>query len=283
MSTKSRKWECLLVLILLSLSYPTFSQTFDGEVIDADTNEPLQYANIGIIGKNIGGIAFRDGKFNIILKGLEPTDTIKVSYIGYQSQLIPAATLDLLSYHKIALKPSAVLLKQIIVREKKQSTILGNAKAGRTRTGWGDLKSLRGRTRGLRITGIDCSVRAKSFFFRIDDNEWDSVAFRFNLFESSNDSTVGQSILTHNIFVVTSAKHRWVSIDLEAYNLALCGSVIATLEWVDAWGKTGIYSNVLTFSLSRTPGYEYTREANEERGQLKWAKQSPAMYLEVYR
>jgi len=71
-------------------------------------------------------------------------------------------------------------------------------------------------------------------------------------------------------------------VDLEPYDLLLCGSVIATLEWVDAWGKTGIYSNVLTFSLSKTPGYEYMREAGEENGRLQWTDTSPAMYLEVY-
>ena len=123
-------WKHLLVLILLGLSHPTLSQSFNGEVIDADTGLPLQYANIGIVGKNIGGIAFRDGIFNIALKGMESSDTIKVSYIGYQSQLIPAATLELSLYHKIRLKPSAVLLKPIIVREKRQIKILGNAKAG---------------------------------------------------------------------------------------------------------------------------------------------------------
>jgi len=279
---KAHDLKRLLVLILLGFSLPTFSQSFNGEVIDADNSEPLQYANIGIVGKNIGGIAFRDGKFNIALKGMESSDTIKVSYIGYQSQLIPAATLDLSLYHKIRLKPSAVLLKPIIVSEKKQSKILGNAKAGHTRTGWGDLQSLRGRIRGLKITGIECSVKAKSFCFKIDDNEWDSVAFRLNFLESEDDGPAGESILTENIFVVTSARHKWVCVDLEPYNLLLCGSVIATLEWVDAWGKTGIYSNVLTFSLSKTPGYEYMREAGEENGRLQWTDTSPAMYLEVY-
>ena len=275
-------WKHLLVLILLGLSHPTLSQSFNGEVIDADTGLPLQYANIGIVGKNIGGIAFRDGIFNIALKGMESSDTIKVSYIGYQSQLIPAATLELSLYHKIRLKPSAVLLKPIIVREKRQIKILGNAKAGQARTGWGDLQSLRGRTRGLKITDIECNVRAKSFCFKIDDNEWDSVAFRLNFLESKDGDSTGESILAENIFVVTSAKRRWVCVDLERYDLLLCGSVIATLEWVDAWGKTGIYSNVLTFSLSKTPGYEYMREAGEENGRLQWTDTSPAMYLEVY-
>lgn len=279
---KEHDLKRLLVLILLGLSSPTLSQSFYGEVIDADNNEPLQYANIGIVGKNIGGIAFRDGKFNIALKGMESSDTIKVSYIGYQSQLIPAATLDLSLYHKIRLKPSAVLLKPIIISEKKQSKILGNAKAGHTRTGWGDLQSLRGRIRGLKITGIECSVKAKSFCFKIDDNEWDSVAFRLNFLESEKDGSAGESILAENIFVVTSAKRRWVCVDLESYNLLLCSSIVATLEWVDAWGKTGIYSNVLTFSLSKTPGYEYMREAGEENGKLQWTATSPAMYLEVY-
>jgi hypothetical protein len=275
-------FKSLFVLSMLWVNYPTFSQSFYGEVIDADNSEPLQYANIGIVGKNIGGIAFRDGKFNVILKGLESTDTIKVSYIGYQSQLIPAAALDLGLYHKIRLKATAVVLKPVIVSEQKQSKILGNAKAGRTRTGWGDFQSLRGRTRGLKITGIDCSVKAKSFCFKIDDNEWDSVAFRLNLLQSKDDGPAGESILTENIFVVTGAKQKWVCVDLEHYNIVLCGSVIATLEWVDAWGKTGIYSNVLTFSLSKTPGYEFMKEAGEESGKLQWTSSSPAMYIEVY-
>jgi hypothetical protein len=194
---------------------------------------------------------------------------------------MPVDSLDLTKHHIIKLKPKVYELKPVEVKGTIKVSRLGNEKVGRTYTGWGDFQSLRGRIRGLLIEGIECSSKVKSLSFRINHNEWDSVAFRINFVSVENGKPV-TSLLQQNIFVTTSQKHRWVTADLQEYNIILCSKTLVTLEWVDAWGKTGEFSNMLTLSLSKNPGYTFVREPNEELGSFTMDENSPAMFIEVF-
>ena len=71
------------LLLALSILYgPACSQIFNGKVRDAATGQALEYANIGVRGKNIGGISFQNGEFSIAAK----QDVVRISYIGYETQ-----------------------------------------------------------------------------------------------------------------------------------------------------------------------------------------------------
>jgi CarboxypepD_reg-like domain len=272
----------LMKFLVLSIVYvPAYSQIFKGRVLDAATGQVLQYANIGVTGKNIGGISFQNGEFAIDLSGADKQDVVRISYIGYEPRAIVISSLELSQHHTIRLSPKSVRLDPIVVSEKAETHIIGHQKTGRTFTGWGDFKSLRGRTRGLLIEGAECPVKVKSFFFRINHNDWDSVAFRLN-FMNVEDGKEGESLLQKNLIFTTSQRHKWVKVDVMDDNVILCSKAIVTLEWVDAWGKLGEYSNMLTLSLSKSKGQLYSREPGDEVGSLKMADHAPAMYLEVF-
>ena len=270
-----------LVLVLSILYVPVYSQIFKGKVLDAATGQALEYANIGVAGKNIDGISFQNGEFAIDLSGAEKRDVVRISYIGYESQSIILSSLELSQTQTIRLSPKSIQLDPIVISEKAETHIIGNQKAGRTFTGWGDFKSLRGRTRGLLIEGTECPVKVKSFFFRINHNDWDSVAFRLNFIKVENGKE-GESLLQKNIIFTTAQRHKWIKVDVMDYNVILCSKAIVTLEWVDAWGKLGEYSNMLTLSLGKSSGELYLREPGEEVGSLKMHDHAPAMYVEVY-
>ena len=131
------------------------------------------------------------------------------------------------------------------------------------------------------IEGIECPVKVKSFFFRINHNDWDSVAFRLNFIKFENGRE-GESLLQKNIIFTTAQRNKWIKVDVVNYNVILCSKAIVTLEWVDAWGKLREYSNMLTLSLSKSSWHLYLREPGEEVGSLKMDDHAPAMYLEVY-
>ncbi len=270
-----------LVMALSILYVPAYSQIFKGKVLDAATGQALEYANIGVRGKNIGGISFQNGEFSIDLSSAAKQDVVRISYIGYESQSLAISSLDLTQHHAIRLSPKPTHLDPIVISEKLETHIIGNQKSGRTFTGWGDFKSLRGRTRGLLIEGTECPVKVKSFFFRINHNDWDSVAFRLNFIKVENGKE-GESLLQGNIIFTTAQRNKWIKVDVINYNVILCFKAIVTLEWVDAWGKLGEYSNMLTLSLSKSSGHLYLREPGEEVGSLKMDDHAPAMYLEVY-
>ena len=271
-----------ILVLILTLGYgPVYSQIFNGKVLDEKTGAPLEYANIGVAGKNIGGISSKNGEFSIDLSVAIKQDVVRISYIGYESVSLTISALNLSQHHTIRLSPSAIQLDPVVISEKAETHVIGNQKVGRTFTGWGDFKSLRGRTRGLLIEGAECSVRVKTFVFRINHNDWDSVAFRLN-FMSFENGKVGESILQKNIIFTTAQRHKWVKLDLTSYNVILCSKTIVTLEWVDAWGKLGEFSNMLTLSLSKNSGQLYLREPGQEVGSLELQDHAPAMYVEVF-
>ena len=172
---------------------------------------------------------------------------MRISYIGYESSSIVIGSLELSQHHTIRLSPKSTHLDPIVISEKMETHIIGNQKTGRTFTGWGDFKSLRGRTRGILIERTECPVKVKSFFFRINHNDWDSVAFRLNFIEVENGKE-GECLLQKNIIFTTTQRHKWIKVDVMDYNVILCAKAIVTLEWVDAWGKLEEYSNMLTLS-----------------------------------
>lgn len=270
-----------IVLISFVVSTEAYSQSFRGKVVDATTGDVLEYAHVGIVGKNIGGIAWRNGEFSIDLGNAGADDLIRVSYIGYESYSAPVGSLDLTKHETIKLQPLVYELNPVEVSATSNTYKFGNQKAGRTFTGWGDFQSLRGRTRGLLIEEMDCPARIKTFSFRINHNDWDSVAFRLN-FLSVENGEPGTSILQQNIVITTSRRHKWVHIDLHDYNILVCSKAIVTLEWVDAWGPVGEYSNLLTLSRSKNSGLTYRREPGEERGSCTHDENALAMFLEVY-
>jgi hypothetical protein len=270
-----------LLSLFIVIQFGTFGQTITGRIFDETTGESLDYVNIRVVGKNIGGISAMGGEFSIDVSKTQKTDTLKFSYIGYETFSLVFGKDDLVSRHIIKLKPKSTELIEVTIVSKNEFHRLGNQKVDRTYTGWGDFKSLKGRIRGMLIEGAECPVKVKSLSFRINHNEWDSVAFRINFLKVENGRP-SETILDKNIFVVTSKKHKWVNIDLNDQNIILCNTVIATLEWVDAWGKIGEFNNLLTLSFGKDSGYTFSQEAGQEFGSLSFNKNSLAIYIEVY-
>lgn len=181
-------------VIIVSCNSAT-AQTLTGKIVDQLTGEPLDYANIKVIGKDIGSISYSNGEFGIQLPASLTADSLRISYIGYHDRILSIADLDLDTHYTIKLEPRIQQLSEVEIKVKQETVKLGNIKIGRTYSGWGDFESLRGRIIGTLIDGMVCPVKAKSFAFRINHNEWDSVKFRLNFLEFK-DGHPGSSILS---------------------------------------------------------------------------------------
>ena len=75
------------VLFLLLFSNTSLSQEKNifGIILDSLQN-PIQYANIGILNKPIGTVSNKKGEFNLILDNSYLSDTLKISCLGYVSK-----------------------------------------------------------------------------------------------------------------------------------------------------------------------------------------------------
>ena len=55
----------IFIIFLLSCNVLLFGQQISGTVFEMDSNLPIEYVNIGIVGKNIGTVSDQNGKYTL--------------------------------------------------------------------------------------------------------------------------------------------------------------------------------------------------------------------------
>lgn len=105
-----RKIKALLLLFMIMLAIPAYSQVVTGKVIDADSKEPIIGASIQVKGTSTGTMSDLDGQFKIILK--DKNASLQVSYVGYKTVLQP---LNGKTSIIISLQESTQELDQVVV------------------------------------------------------------------------------------------------------------------------------------------------------------------------
>ena len=275
----------ILLAVFLFAGYITVrGQTVTGRILDANNREPLSYCNIGVAGKNIGGISREDGTFSVEMGGALPTDTVQISYIGYKTLKMGVTTFrENYGQQVILLEPTSLVLPEVFVYSNELPVSkIGYRKRCTQFTGWGDFDVKRGRERGGLFVMEDCPNKIKNFVFRIKHNTWDSVRFRLDISKYNDDNAMAEDLLPENVLFTVSEQKKWITVDLQKYSLDLCGKVLVGIEWVDAWGKEG-ENNMLTLGLSYKEGEWYTKEHPFAKIELEHTKNMPLMYFEVYK
>ncbi len=92
-------------------SYPIFAQSLKGRVIDATTKEPLELAVVKDY--RTGTDYYTDKEGNFVVKNSSENDSIKISFIGYQSQTFLIEKNSQLL--KIELERGNVDLKDVVI------------------------------------------------------------------------------------------------------------------------------------------------------------------------
>ena len=89
-----------------------------GQVIDAKTGDPLVYVSVQFTGGTIGVTSDNYGRF--LLEKTGDATSVRVSYIGYETQMITIKTKERTEL-TIKLNETAALLKEITVKPQKYS------------------------------------------------------------------------------------------------------------------------------------------------------------------
>jgi hypothetical protein len=97
-----------------------------GKVIDEKNDEPIQFANVFLVNKSIGTVSNIDGKFNLNLRSYDESDTICVSYLGYQNQKIPLSTIDS-TFITVKLSQEDHKIKEVWVKPVKPLELIEEA------------------------------------------------------------------------------------------------------------------------------------------------------------
>lgn len=260
------------------------AQILRGYISDADTNEKLAYASIGVKMKAGGGIANKNGEYALDLSNLTVADTIVVSHIGYETTKLSVSSINPAEPYVIKLNRSAEVLSDFVVTAKVNMLTPGNSKYSGRFTGWGDYSSSRGRARGLQVDPKEFPVKVTEFVCRIKYNTFDSVKIRINLFKKSSSGF--EQVLDKNIYHTVPKNAKWINVDLSAYNIVITDTVVLAIEWIDAWSgnkAAGEENNLFTISLGRKNGFCYERNTPNEPPAFQPCSEVPAMYLRGFR
>ncbi len=86
-----------------------------GSLIDAETKEPIVFANIRVKDRALGVISNVDGGFRIPLKYRTYGDILEISSLGYKTKEVAMQTLNKDSVYVLNLYPSVAVLQEAIV------------------------------------------------------------------------------------------------------------------------------------------------------------------------
>ncbi len=128
--TKPLKYRFYFVTLLWigsiwssSIAYTQSYFHIKGQLVDQKDNTPLAFAHLSLVNGRLGTTSNEDGYFILQLPSHLAFDSLKVSYIGYQSKIIAIIELDR-EEAVIRLKRGGIDLEEIVVRPKFVDPIL---------------------------------------------------------------------------------------------------------------------------------------------------------------
>ena len=228
------------ILFFLLTSYIIKGQFISGKVLDASTQQPLPYVNIGVLNKNLGTVSDEYGDFSLKLNPELLLDTLRFSMIGFgKKDFVVQDYLDLEKAENIILlQEEALLLEGVTLVRKKNKKykrkILGNKTESKTLVGGFTSNNL-----GNEI-GFICRVRKsptflETFNLSIAKNTFGEVRFRLN-FYSFNQGMPDENLLDDMIIIETDIESGRVSIDLKPYNIVMDDDFLVAIEWIEDLG-----------------------------------------------
>jgi len=266
-----------LILIALSLqSFNSLGQTVSGIVLSNTDKKPLASVTIGVLHKPIGTITDETGHFLLRSSYLSPSDSIRISMIGFKSQVFAVHVLK--ENETFELVEEVTMLQEVIVQNHllHDKEIGTKSSSKRIVTGWAQHGT--GGERGLKISFKKYPIQLEELNFFIAKNGYDSIILRLHI-RSIQNNLPDKELLTQEILIPVTIKSGWVNTKLDNYNLVLDQDVVLSLEWLKAWGKCK-GDECLLFSLSIFEGTLYAKEASEANWLRKY-KKSPGIYLKV--
>lgn len=112
-----RHFTCLVFAFLVSCTV-AFAQniTLKGRIVDAETNQPVEFANIGVVGTYMGTASDFDGNYILEIGESFSNYKVQISAVGYKVKEFTVDELYVLSGEPIKLFSQTYGLKQVDVK-----------------------------------------------------------------------------------------------------------------------------------------------------------------------
>lgn len=173
---------------------PTYSRT----VLSKSTGEPVIYASVGVINRNLGTVTDSLGNFSLSVPREFSTDSIRISSVGYVAKTF--AVKDIKSIpDTIFLDDDAIMLNEIVVKPQR----IRHKTAGRKGSGgfiYINVEGYKAAGQGL-ATPLKVKERAwlkkLGFTIIVSDNKIKPLShmkFRINVYRKDGDDYILQNI-----------------------------------------------------------------------------------------
>ena len=229
-----------------------FGQSISGTVFEKNGENPVEYVNIGIVGKNIGTISDLNGKYTLQFDTEYYNDTLRFSCIGYHSYSVKVSDFIKLNNGNVNLEKRLYDLTEVVVRPKKvKQKTLGVTKTKIAAACYTD--SLKGGEIGTLMKNKN-TVFLKEINVYILSCSYDTIFYRMNIYKTHKDMQF-ENILSEPIYIRSSKEEikDKITIDLQDLNLVVNDDFLVTFEAVKNLGPGNLcfYASLVHKSYER--------------------------------
>ena len=234
----------LYLLLVFFYTLPNLGQTnIVGQVVDAATQEPLPYVNIGLVNQNQGTVSDEEGFFEFeIDPSLYQQALLRFSMIGFKTKTYVVE--NFLNEHlfTVPLEEETTALDEIVLTTKRtefQTKILGNKTTSKLLYAAFSTNRL-GNEMGFVVSKRKRPMILKKFAISIVENDYGKIRFRLN-FYSVEDGMPTTTLLKENIIIETEVSSGIVTKDLTPYDLVIDEDFFVSIEWIEDLGPGKLF------------------------------------------
>jgi hypothetical protein len=238
-----KSYSPYLLLIFFKIQFGICQVDLVGQVIDAATDEPLPYVNIGLVNQNIGTVTDEAGYFELEVPGNGYADaTLRFSMIGFEPQDFRLQDYRDQKILTVPLKEKATALEEVVLttkRNKYQTKILGNKTTSQLIYAAFTTNKL-GNEMGFLVRGRKNPMILKKFNVSLVENDYGPIRFRLNFYDLK-DGLPNETLLNENIIVETDIQSGIVSKDLTPYEIVIDQDFFVAIEWIEDLGPGKLF------------------------------------------
>lgn len=238
-----KSYSLYLLLLCFNIQFGICQVDLVGQVIDADTEEPLPYVNIGLVNQNIGTVTDEAGYFELEVPGNGFADaTLRFSMIGFEPQDFTLQEYRDQKILTIPLNEKATALEEVVLttkRNKYQTKILGNKTTSQLIYAAFTTNKL-GNEMGFLVRGRKNPMILKKFNVSLVENDYGPIRFRLNFYDLK-DGLPNETLLNENIIVETDIQSGIVSKDLTPYEIVIDQDFFVAIEWIEDLGPGKLF------------------------------------------
>lgn len=272
-----------LVVFVMTVQQVSAQHTVSATVKSLSDHSPVIYANVGIVGANIGTVTNPEGFFKLSFNDSLMNHSLRISLYGFEPYLVSlkdALQLSEGGNWQIQLADHVLEQEEVTVRapELKEKELGRRSDNGFITLGFASDQL--GSEMGS-VIQIKRKTYVEDFNFFIATNGYDSLVFRLNFFACNEKGVPTDSMVTQSVvFAWGAVQQGAVKIDLTEEHLILRQDVLMSLEIVGGMLTEGEFERRSVMFGGKMVGGTYARQTS----QSMWEEVpmiTPAFYINV--